>query len=37
MGEAPPGGAPSIQQYPVGGDQLFTALLDVREASVTPD
>ena len=28
---------PSIQQYPVSGDQLFTALLDVREASVAPD
>ena len=37
MGEAPPGGAPSVQQYPVSGDRLFTALLDVQEASVTPN
>ena len=37
MGEAPPGGAPSVQQYLVSGDRLFTTLLDVQKASMAPD
>ena len=37
MREAPPRGAPSIQQYPVSSDQLFSTLLNVREASAAPD
>ena len=36
MGATPTGAPAGLQQHLVGGDRLFTALSDVREASVPP-
>ena len=36
MGATPTGAPAGLQQHPVGGDRLFTALPDVWEASAPP-